>query len=574
MCRDRDFGRGDKTVIPKTLPLSGAILIANPRKENMALALTNPNDRRRINRLARAKVRTGRSAADLVAAWEAQKHLPAKKRDAILQRTPNAKAMVAHLASGKAKPTSDAHRKALAKAKREIAAEFGKLDGYKVWKKGKKRIGYSTRAVGSKADRYLLNANKASEKRKVFGKTRTVRTANNERIRSQNANRVGIRAAASDHRTHRGAHWKAALAAGPKRSASSAPKRGGPKKGVMPEGLRRYHEARKAAKAAARSNPYGYGDDFGALALENPFPFVGSLLPSSVTVPTVVGFGGAAAVHLFAVPKAQEMYAKIPVVGDYINEWVPYTTTGVIGGAAAAFAASKVRGDASKYLTALASGLVLFGIGLDVKNAIASRVSTSDSLGDLALDFGGLGIDLGALALENPGYGDGMAWETASLSASPESLDYSQASLADAGLSGADFSADEGQNLLNGTFGSAYGLPPRRQAGHVRGASHLAGRPGHRWGWLVQLVGMNKARQIAALPPNQRVALIARLRAAAIRTFQQQTASQTAESAATVASLAPQFDAPAAGTAPDAAGGAQGPMGPGEDLSGALFMGA
>ncbi len=172
------------------------------------------------------------------------------------------------------------------------------------------------------------------------------------------------------------------------------------------------------------------------------------------------------------------------------------------------------------------------------------------------------------------GYGDGMAWEVAPLSASQESLDYSQASLADANLSGADFSADEGQNLLNGTYGSAYGLPPRRQAGHTRGPSHLAGRPGHRWGWLVQLVGMHKARQIAALSPSQRVALIARLRAAAVRTFQEQSVAQAADTAATVASLSPQFDAPAAGLAADAAAGAAGASGAGEDLGGALFMGA
>lgn len=567
MCRDQVFGRGDKTVIPKTLPLSGAILIANPRKETMAIALSNPNDRRRINRLARAKVRTGMPAAELVALWESSKNIGGKSRPEILRRKAS-KEMVAHLASGQARKTTDAQRKALAKAKREIAAEFAKLDGYKTWKKGKRRISYQARAVGSKADRYLLNDNKSASRRKIFGKERTVHTENTSNIRSRTAARVAARAAASDHRTHRGQHWLSAIKAGSSKRAS-APKKGGPKKGVVPPGLARWQAEQRAAKAA-RKNPYGYG----ALALENPFPFVGSLLPSSVTVPTVVGFGGAAAVHLFAVPKAQEMYAKIPVIGDYINEWVPYTTTGVIGGAAAAFAASKVRGDASKYLTALASGLVLFGIGLDVKNAIASRTGTADALGGLALDFGGLGMDLGALALENPGYGDGMAWEVAPLSASQESLDYSQASLADANLSGADFSADEGQHLLNGTYGSAYGLPPRRQAGHTRGPSHLAGRPGHRWGWLVQLVGMNKARQIAALPPNQRVALIARLRAAAVRTFQQQTAAQAAETAATVASLAPQFDAPAAGMAADAAGGAAGASGAGEDLSGALFMGA
>jgi len=51
----------------QTMPLSGAILVTNPRRsEPVGLALTNPNDRRRINAAARAHVKTGAPIAALV----------------------------------------------------------------------------------------------------------------------------------------------------------------------------------------------------------------------------------------------------------------------------------------------------------------------------------------------------------------------------------------------------------------------------------------------------------------------------------------------------------------------------
>jgi hypothetical protein len=96
--------------------------------------------------------------------------------------------------------------------------------------------------------------------------------------------------------------------------------------------------------------------------------------------------------------------------------------------------------------------------------------------------------------------------------------EYADAETADAADSGADFSAEEGQALMDGplAFLRRFGRAPRRMTG-VRGAkSRHAGRAGHRWGWLIKLVGMDRAAKIAALSPEKRLKVIAALRKQAL----------------------------------------------------------
>lgn len=189
-------------------------------------------------------------------------------------------------------------------------------------------------------------------------------------------------------------------------------------------------------------------------------------------------------------------------------------------------------------------------------------------------EFAGLAYSQGGGEFGGPfgnALGDGMLYQTAPLTAA----NYLQASLADASSCGADFSVDEGSALLNGTWGAVYGAPPVRKAGWAEGTSHLAGRPGHRWGWLIQLVGWDKARAIAAMSPKQRVKLLAKLRSDAIATFNLQAAQRSVQAGAEMAAnRSAAGGSTAAGGIPTAAapGGANGASGPGE-LAGALFMG-
>ena len=158
--------------------------------------------------------------------------------------------------------------------------------------------------------------------------------------------------------------------------------------------------------------------------------------------------------------------------------------------------------------------------------------------------FGGLGgialenRGLGGIAMDNQGmfgglgYGDGMAYEVASLA--PPSFsgfdqgvsDYAGASPADALYSGADLDVEEGQAACAGqsAYTAKFGYPPSRispMGGQVT-HSHLAGRQGHRWGWLIKMIGFNRFQQLAALPPAQRLAILRKMRAAALAAYKQE----------------------------------------------------
>ena len=297
-----------------------------------------------------------------------------------------------------------------------------------------------------------------------------------------------------------------------------------------------------------------------------------------VAFPLVVGGAAGAALHFVAdrqglTAKVSEYALKVPVAGEYLAK-APNTIQGALVWGLSEFLAPMVKKQnamAGKAVAYVGRAALLIGAGMDAKDMLSARsdASVGDlAFGDLAfgdLAFGDLAFgDVSALggvsALQNvSALGDGMAFRTAPLTAAG-SADYGQASLGDAYYSGADLSAHEGQMLINGRdhYLHAYGLPPIR-AGLVanKQASHLAGRDGHKWGWLIKLIGWDKARQVAALPPGQRIAMIRKLRAAALQAFQIERAQDEAmQQAREVSDL--QSSSPVSGST---AGGAQGAAG-------------
>ncbi|MGA0174404.1 MAG: hypothetical protein ACO3NL_12280, partial [Phycisphaerales bacterium] len=109
-------------------------------------------------------------------------------------------------------------------------------------------------------------------------------------------------------------------------------------------------------------------------------------------------------------------------------------------------------------------------------------------------------------------------------------LGYADAELADAYYSGPDFDAIEGEALLAGppAFAAKFGPPPKVTRRVQSPMSPYAGRPGHRWGWLVKLVGFDGAQKIAAMDPEARCALLAELRNQAMATVQARLAATSA----------------------------------------------
>jgi len=148
--------------------------------------------------------------------------------------------------------------------------------------------------------------------------------------------------------------------------------------------------------------------------------------------------------------------------------------------------------------------------------------------------------------------------------------EYADAMAGDAQYSGADFSAAEGQALMNGpaAWMKRFGKPPKRATGIRSAVSRHAGKEGHRWGWLIKLVGMEKAKQIAALPPEKRLAVIDGLRKQAVASLANMMATQAAGS-----TTAPQTELTTAMAAAPQQNLLPAPQSMGLDLTGAA-MGA
>jgi hypothetical protein len=250
----------------------------------------------------------------------------------------------------------------------------------------------------------------------------------------------------------------------------------------------------------------------------------------------VAGVGAAALVAVS--PYLNEYLPQIPVVGQYLEDVtvmgysVQNTLIGGLVGIAAIVAtqiAANKLGDQriGKYGFALASGIAAAGAVVDVVKARSGDSGETGGIG--ADDLSGLALDnsgvFGGIALDNTGaYGDGMAYQLGSISS--DDTDYAQASLGDAYYSGADFDVEEGEAMVQGRgqFQGRFGNPPVRiqaMGGQAGSASHLAGRKGHRWGWLVKMIGWKNVERLAALPPKQRVQVLKQLRENALATFKQ-----------------------------------------------------
>lgn len=370
---------------------------------------------------------------------------------------------------------------------------------------------------------------------------------------------------------------------------------------------------------AANNNP------FGALALENGLALTNQGLGGIGTFALGLGAAGVSAglgyaAIQFADDYATEWYAQVPVVGGAL-EAASNTTTAILlstaigmTGAGAMVMGALPAGRAAGVVGGAIAGLVGIGLVMDMTSAggpmefgenlmagitggagaVGDADFTSGEISDEELAMGALALEnYGALALEN-GYGDGMAYELAPLTADMGELDYSQASLADAYYSGADFDMGEGQALLNGptAWRRRFGLPTKRTSRKADSTSHLAGKRAHRWGWCIKFIGFKRCAALAALPPKKRIAAIKKIRAAAIQAFQQMRLSHArTEVVPGVTTLATtpaptvgefglpsttpvtpaEFVAPAAGVVSAAPFGPNGASGAGGELGAFLF---
>lgn len=584
----------------------------------MASALQNPNDRSRINLITRA-IMKGKisSPAAGVSQWKTAGSNSRFRTSVGLPRG-GKRALAAAMAAG---GQSKSERKEYAKVRRAVAKEFGKHEGYgpSRGKRGRK-VSYATRALGTHASRYLDKDKKTKSRKSSKGKTLRGLRVDVDGVQTWNTNRVDRRGASKwgkmygrpdwraanpfgtrypeavlsaqemmeinkDNRfsnfTPKSAKWemgKAKKTAGKRKAAPArAGKRRSSKKAVA-NGLFARRNGLALKNGLALSNPLG------GLALSNPEMgakayFLGYALPVTIAGAAAGGIHAVASTSGITT-KLSDLVEKIPVAGPWVADNAPYTLQGLVVGSGLAVLAPMVGGSIGKYLALAGGAALVVGGGIDTFNRFIGGSEAADDADfseDLDFDLESeLSEDLSGLALGDLAFtnmGDGFAYETAPLSAAPSSEEYGQASLADAQYSGADFSVEEGEALLNGrrSFAQRFGNPPMRMSGRpTAGPSHLAGRDGHRWGWLVKMIGWEKASAIAALPAKRRVQFLKKLRQASIASYHQ--LMQEAQALQAEAQSANAEFRPAAGLAASGAVGASG----GTNYLGepALFMGA
>jgi hypothetical protein len=149
----------------------------------------------------------------------------------------------------------------------------------------------------------------------------------------------------------------------------------------------------------------------------------------------------------------------------------------------------------------------------------------------------GVALDQAASYSQNStaGLGDGMRYligkDTQALG--PLSA-YGDASFADAAACPAEMSQHEVSAALSGQYAQCFPQPPHRTRNMGTRYSRHAGHHGHRYGWLVKLIGPAKFHQLAQLPPQQRTEIIQAMRNHALATLSQElsTQHQAVESAA------------------------------------------
>lgn len=202
---------------------------------------------------------------------------------------------------------------------------------------------------------------------------------------------------------------------------------------------------------------------------------------------------------------------------------VAYTAGGIVLGLAVA--ALPVGNKKTKL--GLGVAMVTVGAAVDLFRMFngTSKTLAGELDGELDGDFDG--DDLGDGGLWQLGADDFGADD---FGADPEATalnaEYGDAEMGDAYYSGPDLDAEEGATALAGPRQWRRRFPVKRR--HVRptgGCSRHAKEHGGRWGWLCKLVGFKKFARLAALPADQRVAVIAKIRQYAISLAAGQNAS-------------------------------------------------
>jgi hypothetical protein len=408
--------------------------------------------------------------------------------------------------SGKKAVAKATRRKArVASKKRAVARKASK------WQKFLKKMG--NRGLSREQLRRLYKKSKAQQDviAKQFPKIRKKKGATAKRRRAAKSRRGAIRVSKARKGKGRGAH-----------------------QAVMGPYMARLNPKFSIGGLLSRAEGF----------VEN-IPVVRSIAPA--VIPIALG-AGVYYVHQLAEPYVMPLVtkvggaaAKIPVIGKAVPFLLskPYTMTGLV--AAGALALLNRYDLISKQDAAMVGGTAIaMGVGLDLSLkpfaeaavAVQEQVAAVDPMAaqeEIAI------AEADAMAGAHMG-----AVHMGSVHLSGLASDYADAHFGDAYVCGEDLHPEEIAAAVAGQryFFNKFGKSPQRITGKQSIYSRHAGRQGHRFGWLIKMIGFANFQKIAALPPHQRRQVIARLRKKAMAAVPQAiAAAQAAQPALESASL-------------------------------------
>ena len=255
-----------------------------------------------------------------------------------------------------------------------------------------------------------------------------------------------------------------------------------------------------------------------------------------VIVPAALG-GAVALVHRTVEPRLIPALAESKIPGAKTLAKAPYLTTGALVGAALlGFSATKYgKKVISTQTAAKVAGLaVATGVFADMflpsVVKAAAEVAKEEAVALAASQLQAEQSAAAAVASNGDavrkgfqGYGDGGFYMIGANTRDLGRKAYADAHYADAAMASSHMHPDEVSAALQGA--SVYvqvfpGSPIKKMASRELHSRH-AGLKGHRYGWLIKLVGFEKFQQIAALPPAQRAKVISRLKAQALASVPQ-----------------------------------------------------
>ena len=267
------------------------------------------------------------------------------------------------------------------------------------------------------------------------------------------------------------------------------------------------------------------------------FPLVGTLANSTLTPVIVPIVGGLAiyAVHTtlepVVIPQVVNLVKatkSLPIVGgvlstpaDFTADAIasnPYASLGLIVAGLSALAARKTDLLSAKGATLLGGAAVFMGVGLDKFMKPVAKAA-----GEVAVESAVEAVDILEEGGAKNGFGDGGAYMIGSATPaqgyagvhmSGIDHEYSDALMIDAFACSDVMHPDEVSALLAGEqyWCQKFDRSPGRTRKSPHEYSRHAGRPGHRFGWLIKMVGFKNVQKIAALPHSQRSQVIHQLR--------------------------------------------------------------